>query len=42
MDDKVVRLEERNPSFNLKEVPISPLAFPLTPQNQDESSKFYI
>jgi hypothetical protein len=42
MDDKIVKLEERNSNFNLKEVGLSPLSFPLFPPNQQTDPKAFI
>lgn len=42
MDDKIIRLEERNCDFNLREVQTSKLYFPLVPYKEEESSKIYL
>lgn len=42
MDDKIIRLEERNCNFSLKEVETPRLYFPLIPYKEEESSKIYI
>jgi hypothetical protein len=43
MDDKTVRLDERNPDFSLGDRPIPLLTFPLTPPPTEEpQSKIYI